>query len=60
MPKQSARKQVISGLSQHVKTQHLVRFQQELDSDDDSVEHELDVACDQPCDNQPGPSFHLP
>jgi hypothetical protein len=44
MPKQSARKQVISGLSQHVQRRHLLRFQRELDSDDDSVEDELDVA----------------
>jgi hypothetical protein len=34
----------MSGLSQHVKTRHFLRFQQELDSDDDSVEDQLDVA----------------
>jgi uncharacterized membrane protein YkvA (DUF1232 family) len=38
------RKQVISWLSQHVKTRHLLLFQPELDSDDDSVKDELDVA----------------
>ena len=43
MPKPSKRKRIISGLSRYLKRRFLLRYQRELDSDDDSLENAVDI-----------------